>query len=70
MDAKPTGIARCVSKNKKSEGYLLSFKAGPGEKVGTFLLYMDEEQAEQFESGTEYKYAISFERIVHSESGG
>lgn len=68
MDAKPTGIARCVSKNNRPDGYLLSFKTGPNGNVGTFLIYMDAQQAEQFEAGTEYKYEISFERVVRSGS--
>lgn len=67
MDANPIGIARCVSKNKSHEGFLLSFKTGVQGQIGTFILYMDEQWAQQFEAGTEYKYAISFERIVHSD---
>lgn len=66
MDANLIGIARCISKNKTPDGYLLSFKTGVQGHVGTFIFYMDEQQAEQFEVSTEYKYSISFERIVHS----
>lgn len=64
MDAKPSGFARLKVKEKTLEGWRLFFKAKG--QVGTILLNVDEREAEQFDEGTEYKFTISFERIVHS----
>lgn len=66
MDAKPFEVARVTHKvSYKNEGhFVVQFKVGKREQIGSVVLEMDTETAEEFKQGDEF--VLYLERVVKS----
>lgn len=61
------GVIRVTSKNTFKERYVVSFKYGDPKHVGSMVLELTPEVAEQFHPGDEF--VMSLERVKKSEPG-
>ena len=63
----PLGVIRVTSKNTFKERFVVSFKYGDAKHVGSMVLELLPEVAEQFHPGDEF--VMSLERVVKHASG-